>query len=197
MRIRMIAALAALALSTAGCAAGTGMAPVDVTRYHLDPPIPRDGFAVEPLKTGDTISPEYESYAQAVRRELSALGFTQQTDGASEYIAAMSFTRAPLGVIEKRSPFRIGLGGGSFGGDVGVGGGASVGIGGGTRQVIGTELAVQLRRRSDNTTVWEGRAVTRSILGDEDAQPQMVADKLASALFKGFPGESGITITVE
>ncbi|MBR0552296.1 DUF4136 domain-containing protein [Stakelama marina] len=197
MRKTGMIALGAVALLMGGCAT-PGMGPVDVTRYHLDAPLTRASFTVEPLKTGDTISPEYESYAAAVRREMQAIGFTPAPGSeSSEYIAAMSFTRAPMGVIRKRSPFSIGIGGGSVGGNVGVGGGANIGIGGGTRQVIGTELAVQIRRRSDDTTVWEGRAVTQSISGAEDAQPKMVADKLASALFKGFPGESGITTTVK
>ena len=63
--------------------------------------------------------------------------------------------------------------------------------------MIGTELAVQLRRRSDDTVVWEGRAVTQSVVGEKDNATSDLAQRLAAALFKGFPGESGITITVK
>ena len=189
--------IGAAALALSGCAS-YNQAPVDATRYHLDGPIARTTFTVEPLRTNDTISPEYQAFADAVQAQLVALDFVPTKDVASSgYIVGMSLTRAPMGVIEKQSPFRIGLGGGSFGGNVGVGGGASVGIGGGPRQVIGTERAVQLRRRSDDTVVWEGRAVTQSVVGEKDNATSDLAQRLAAALFKGFPGESGITITVK
>ena len=101
------------------------------------------------------------------------------------------------GSYRERPPVSIGLGGGSYGGGyrggVGVGGGVSFGIGGKTRELYVSELSVQLRRRSDNSTVWEGRAITESV-GD---QPVETAARLANALFKGFPGESGVTITVK
>lgn len=50
-------------------------------------------------------------------------------------------------------------------------------------------LDVKLRRRADASIVWEGRAVP--------ADPARAdAGKLARALFKDFPGQSGVTITV-
>ncbi|MBB5717556.1 hypothetical protein FHR23_000463 [Stakelama sediminis] len=203
MRRTGIMAAAGLALLTAGCST-TPHIPVDVTRYHLDPPIARMTYTIQPLSTQPTISQEYQQYADAVATQLNALGFAPASAGnddndigKSGYIAAMSYTRAPVGTVRKRPPLSIGLGGGSFGGDVGVGGGASFGIGGGVRQVIGTQLSVQLRRRSDNTVVWEGRAVTQTVIGGKDSSTAAIAQKLAAALFKGFPGESGITITVK
>jgi hypothetical protein len=67
----------------------------------------------------------------------------------------------------------------------------SFGIGGKTREVMATELTVQLRRRSDNTTVWEGRAVTESVSGKPGSDPRdQAAQRLANALFRDFPGES-------
>ena len=55
----------------------------------------------------------------------------------------------------------------------------------------------QLRRRSDDSVVWEGRAQTESVGQAPETQPGYTARRLASALFRGFPGESGITITVK
>ncbi len=113
------------------------------------------------------------------------------------YIAAVGFKRMSRGTYREQPPVSIGLGGGSYGGGrrgggVGVGGGVSFGIGGNTREIYVSELSVQLRRRSDNSTIWEGKALTESV-GD---QPAETAARLARALFKGFPGESGVTITV-
>lgn len=193
-------ALAGLAALTAGCAT-TRTAPVDVTRYHLGQPVTMGTIVVEPMSSGDRISPEFQTYADAVAAELGRLGFTPAGAAPSNYIAGVAFTRSTRGRVATRPPVTIGLGvGGSSGGyrsgGVGVGVGGSVGLGGGEQDLIVSELWVQLRRRGDNTVVWEGRAQTESLGGAPDAQPIASAQRLAAALFKGFPGESGITISV-
>lgn len=192
--------IAALALGTSACVTTPRAGPTDVTRYHLGSEQIRPGsFAVEPLSTTGTMSLEYQAYGDAVASELTRLGYTRVGEGLqSNYVAQVSFRRAPAGVIRQQSPFSIGLGGGSFGRNVGVGGGVSLPVGGGgLREVTASELAVQLRRRSDSTVVWEGRAVAQSVAGTPDAANEAMSAKLASALFRGFPGDSGITITVK
>lgn len=189
-----IAAVGAVAL-LAGCTGTPRPGPVDVTRFHLGSAIAGGSVAVEPMATNQRVSPEYQTYADAVAAELARLGYAPAAGEASAYIVGVSFQRTSRGTVRKRPPITIGIGGGSFGGNVGVGGGASFGIGGGTAELIATELWVQLRRRGDNTVVWEGRAITEAISGSDGMEP--VAERLARALFKGFPGESGITITVK
>jgi hypothetical protein len=188
------------ALLAGGCTTSTRTAPVEVTRYHLGSLTERTGIAIEPMTGAAQISPEFQLYADAVAAELQRLGFAPGTTG-SGYIAAVSFTRTQLGSFREQPPVSIGLGGGGISGGrrggVGLGGGLSFGIGGKTRQVIGSELAVQLRRRSDNTTVWEGRAVTEAVSGKPGSDPREAADRLARALFRDFPGESGVTTTVK
>jgi len=197
-KLMSLALLGAAAL-VGGCTATMRDAPIDVTRYHLGQPLTeRTTLAIEPMTGAAQISPEYQLYADAVRAELERLGYVQGSDTTqSGYIAAVSFNRVSRGTFRDRPPVSIGLGGGSYGGGrrggVGLGGGVSFGIGGKTREVFGTELWVQLRRRSDNSTVWEGKAVTEAV-GD---QPGVTAGRLANALFRGFPGESGVTITVK
>jgi hypothetical protein len=194
-------ALAGAAMLLAGCATGYGSRPVEVTRYHLGQPLERTTIAIEPMTGANQVSPEYELYADAVAAELARLGYVRSiSDTPSGYIAAVSFNRAPHGSFREPPPVSIGLGGGSISGGrrsaVGLGGGLSFGIGGKTRDVIGSELWVQLRRRSDNTTVWEGRAVTESVSGKPGSDPRESAARLARALFRDFPGESGVTTTV-
>ena len=99
--------------------------------------------------------------------------------------------------VSKRSPITIGIGGGTGGGGLGIGLGTSFGIGKAkAKQIIITQLSVQIKRRADQNVIWEGRAITEAPEGAPAAQPGLAADKLASALFKGFPGTSGTTITV-
>ncbi|UIJ46428.1 DUF4136 domain-containing protein [Sphingomonas cannabina] len=196
------AAILILAAALAGCATTGGGrgGPSEVTRYHLGQPIAAGTVTVEPLSTNQTVSPEYQLYADAVAGELAKLGFQPAPQGStSQYIAAVAFRRTDAGYVESPPPFSIGLGigGASFGRRTGVGGGISTatGIGRGKRRaILATELAVQLRRRSDGTTIWEGRARRQGI--ERAGQPDSTADILAAALFKGFPGESGITISV-
>jgi len=192
-------AIVGAALLAGGCTT-TRNAPVEVTRYHLGTLSERTGVAIEPASGAAQINPEFQLYADAVAAELQRLGFAPGATG-SGYIAAVSFNRTQLGSYREQPPVSIGLGGGGISGGrrsaVGLGGGLSFGIGGKTRQVIGSELAVQLRRRSDNTTVWEGRAVTEGISGKPGSDPRDAAARLAQALFRDFPGESGVTTTVK
>lgn len=197
MRTRLALLMAGLALATTGCAT-TGAAPgTDVTRYHLGTPIGRGTIMVEPATGADAVSLEYRSYLDAVHGQLIGLGFTDPAPGAmAQYVASVSMRRYAKGVVREPSPFRIGLGGGSYGGGVGVGGGVSLPIGRSkTRDIVDSELAVQIRDRSTANAVWEGRAVTETLeRGPGGAPPP--AGQLADALFRGFPGESGITTTV-
>jgi hypothetical protein len=193
--VAMLAALGA-------CAPTYRPQPIDVTRYHLGQPMERTTVAIEPMANTDSFGPEYQVYADAVRAELERLGYVQSVSGTpSGYIAAVAFRRTSKGAFKERPPVTIGLGGGSYSGGrrggVGVGGDVGFGIGGKTRELYTSELWVQLRRRSDNTTVWEGRAQSDSVGGTAPDQPNVAAARMAKALFKDFPGESGITITVK
>jgi hypothetical protein len=199
-----LAVAAAAATLLAGCATTYRTAPVDVTRYHLGQPMERTTIAIEPLTGADIVmGPEFQVYADAVAAELARLGYVQSTSSMpSAYIGVVSFRRGPRGTIREQSPVSIGLGGGGFsggrrGGGVGLGGGLNFGLGGKTRNVVGTELWVQLRRRSDNSTIWEGRAITESVSGTKGSDPRDQAVRLSRALFRDFPGESGVTTTVK
>lgn len=196
LRLALLATLSALA---AGCTTTGARPPIDVTRYHLSEPFERTTVTVMPM-TGsmNDATPEFRAYADAVQAELSRLGYVPATsDRPAGYIASVSFTRASRGVVQERPPVSIGLGGGSFGGGVGLGGGVSFGLGKRkNNEILVSQLWVQLRRRAGENVIWEGRAETTGV-GLRDNQPAATAQRLAAALFKDFPGESGITITVK
>jgi hypothetical protein len=199
MKTRAVLALALSAAALAGCSTTMGgrSAPVDVTRYHLSQPIPAGTLAVQPVNGGAS-GPEAQLYLDAVAAAMGGMGFAAAPDSArADYLATVDFRRTDRGQVRTRPPITIGIGGGSYGGGVGVGAGGSVGIGSKTRTVYGSELAVQLRRRGDNTVIWEGKAITETLGAADGTQPTDTATKLANALFKGFPGQSGITITVK
>lgn len=194
-------ALLAIAL-LAGCATDMGGASgASVTRFHLGQPIARGPIAVEPADPADANSLEFTQIAAPVERELARLGWTVgPRDGRSEQVAVIRLEQAARPVA-RRSGFSVGLGvgGGSWGRHGGVGGsiGGSVPIGGhGTNMVVATQLSVRIQRRSDATVAWEGRAETEARGGTPQAGAGSAADRLATALFRDFPGESGRTIRV-
>jgi hypothetical protein len=198
--MRLGAALLAGAILLAGCAAQTP--PAQVTRFHLGQPIAPGEISIEPRDQAQGASLEFDSYAGSVARELKAQGFTIAPSlTKSELVANVEVTRQTRATGPARSPFSIGIGGGTgggYGGGVGVGGGVSFPIGKATApEATGTQLFVQLKRRSDSSVIWEGRAQLEARNGTPYAAPAAAVDKLAAALFKGFPGESGRTISVK
>lgn len=192
----------ALAASLAACTTpiGSRESPVDVTRFHLGQPVARATIAVEPVDAADRNSLEYQAYRNAVGRQLSRLGWTVVAHaGASEQIALIDVEQGTRAAMAQRSPVSIGVGGSTGGwGRSGVGAGINFGLGGGkSRDLVSTLLEVSIRRRSDSSVFWEGRAETEGRVGTAEADRSLVVEKLSEALFRDFPGESGRTIRVK
>ena len=182
--------LLSTALALGGCAAT--IPPVQVTRFHLGSEIVRAPVAL--VSVGSSL--ERAAYDAAVARELARLGFAAGTTEA-RYTYSTEVTRDVRAAAPKRSPISIGVGGGTGGYGGGVGAGVSFGLGGNkSREIIVTRLSVQLRERGGKGVIWEGRAETEAPSNAPASQPGLAADKLAAALFKDFPGESGRTISV-
>jgi hypothetical protein len=197
-------ALGFVALGLAGCATTGSLPPTEVIRYHLGTPIARGTIAVQPLSGPATPSLEFQNYAAAVQGELARVGYAPAAPGATpDFIATVDFQRANRVGPPRRSPFSIGLGGGGYtggyrGGGVGLGGGISFPIGRSRpNAVVMSQLSVTIKRRADQSPVWEGHAQGISDARAPGASTTGLAHKLAAALFTGFPGESGRTIEVK
>jgi len=104
--------------------------------------------------------------------------------GGTEQVALINVEQGSREAITTLSAARIGRGIAP-----GAAEGSSVGV-------IATLLEVAIRRRSDGSVFWEGRAVGEARTGTADASRMAAVDKLADALFRDFPGESGRTIRV-
>ena len=161
-----------LAALLAGCETtgprGGGDQGVSVTRFHLGQQIARAEISVEPVNPAEAGSPQFAPAAAAVERELTRLGWTVARGNArSEQVAVVRITQG------SREESR-GRGGSS----------------------VVTELGVRIQRRSDATVAWEGRAQLEARAGSALADRAAALDRLAEALFRDFPGESGRTIRV-
>jgi hypothetical protein len=195
------AILLTVALMMTGCATAPVAFPTEVTRYRVDD-VGRGTITLIP-DDGINNGPEFQAYAAAVADALGKQGYTILPDGStnSVYVARVGF-RSDARPVRERSPFSIGLGGGTWsgnrGGGVGLGGGVSFPIGRGRdREDVSSLLSVKINKREGDLGVWEGRAQSRAIGVVGSAEAAKLAPKLASALFTGFPGESGRTIEVK
>lgn len=188
------AALVALALSVSACAGDRAGA--DVTRFHLNQQLAPASVYLEPINPeagGQSL--EFRSYAAAVGQELSQLGYTVVPAlTQAELVGSLSFGQMTREALATGSPVRIGVGGGTFGDNVGVGLGTSFGLGSSkSRDVNVNMLALQLKRRSDNSVIWEGRATSEAREGTRYGDLSAAVPMLADALFENFPGPSGQT----
>jgi hypothetical protein len=180
-----------LAAALAACASDGGKqrpaaGGIEVARFHLGEPVARAQIAVEPFDKADANRPEYPAYAAAIGRQLSRLGWTVvPTTRQSEQIALIDLEQGSREAVAALSAARIGRGVSAT-----VPAGTSAGV-------TATLLEVAIRRRSDGTVFWEGRAVGEARTGSPDAARTVAVERLAEALFRDFPGESGRTIRVK
>ena len=199
--LRLLAPLAAVALTLSACATTPYTGPVEVTRF-VAPAAERAALGQGPIVV---YFPEEVSNANAksaigaaVERELQVLGYQiVAQEGRDIQVAAVRTARNPIAAAEDdRGPVSVGVGGqtGSFGSGVGLGVGIDLG-GGREGPAANTELSVRITR-DDGTTLWEGRAQMATGIKSPYSQVDASARALAGALFKDFPGGNGETVTI-
>ena len=197
--------LTGAALAVSGCA--TAVPPVEVTRFHridTPPAVPAGTYAIVNRADAPGAIPSLvdRNYSAAVAQQLDRLGYRSaltMAAGQPDFIVTVGVDRAERAADVDGSGVSIGVGGGTGGYRSGIG----VGVGldltrllGGRRNAIATRMTVRISRRGEDLALWEGRAETIARSGTPAAQPGLVADKLATALFADFPGRSGETISV-
>lgn len=190
MKILPIAGGALILAATLGACSSTGsrgalsQGGMEVARSHLGQPVARTQIAIEAFDAADRNRPEFASFVAAVGRQLTRLGWTVVPAGGTEQVAMIDVEQGSREAITALSAARIGRG---------IAPGAAEGSSAG---VVATLLEVAIRRRSDGSVFWEGRAVGEARTGSAGASRMTAVDKLAEALFRDFPGESGRTIRV-
>lgn len=188
--------LAALALIAAPALA----APVEVTRFHTPESVTtlgRGAVSVIAAPGTDASSLETRTWLQAVEAELAALKFGTSTPGAADAVAEVRVEREVQRTERQRGPVSVGVGGATGGWNSGVGLGLGFNLGGGPKARVYTRLVVVIRSRATGLSLWEGRAENVENEKAKSAAIDKAAPRLARALFSGFPGTSGATITVK
>jgi hypothetical protein len=158
---------------------------MEVARFHLGEPVARAQIAIEPFDRADSNSPDFPAVSAAVERELTRLGWTVvRTIGQSEQVVLIDITQGSREAIAGATAARIGRNL------------APTAQTGSSAGIVATLLEVGIKRRSDGTVFWEGRAIGEARTGSAQAAPGAAAGRLAAALFRDFPGESGRTIRI-
>jgi hypothetical protein len=190
-----------LGLAIAGLLAGcTTTNPTKVTRFNLGQPIAPSAVAITPRNPNDAGGLAFTTTAGAVSAELRRLGFTVAApdDASTPLVAIVALDQTTRPGPPRGPAFSVGIGGATFGRHTGFGGGVDVPVTRGRESYIDSSLlSVQLKRRADSTVIWEGRASTFSDAGSPADSPAALSQKLATALFRDFPGASGQTIMVK
>lgn len=195
------ALLLAASAALSACVAPVG--PVEVTRFHA-PDIARLGrgtIRVEPAP-GQADNLEFRAYAASVARELARVGYSEPLPGqsGSEQVALLTLERQTFKPQRSRGPVSVGVGGATGGYGSGVGLGLGIDLSGPPKDQVGTRIFVAIRERAAPpaaTALWEGRAQFTVRADSPLAQAPLGSAKVAEALFKGFPGQSGETIQVK
>lgn len=193
MEAKIVAALLPAALLGA-CA--TQLGPVEVTRFTAPgAALGQGAIAVVPAAGMSDTSLEQRTYQGAVARELARFGYAPSGAGAAQ-VAEVRMMRRTWQPQRGGGPVSVGVGagGGSWGSGVGMGIGLDLSPPPAAQ--VESELAVMIKDRATGRMLWEGRAQSVVAVTSPLAAPDANATRLAAALFKGFPGQSGETILV-
>ena len=175
MALTLAAALAACTTSRERGASGQAAGGIDVTRTHLGGQIARAQIAVEPVNAADANQADWQAISDTIERQIARHGYGIAANRpASEQIARVTVTQGSRAALTTGWP-------------------AGLGAASRTGNVAATLLEVRIQRRSDGSVYWQGRAVMETPAGTPRAQ---AVERLAEALFRDFPGESGRTIRV-
>jgi hypothetical protein len=162
-------------LDPAGILPGGAPPRTEAYRAHPDQPIAAAPIAIGPVNLARADDPLVRAAVAAVATELGALGYTPVADvGQAELLGSVDMSTGTASELVANAP---------------------EGLRGTTTlppMAPSTGLVVEIRRRSDGSLLWQGRAATFRPAPNGD--PATLAGPLAHALFLGFPGQSGRTI---
>jgi hypothetical protein len=209
MRINKLAAAMLLGISALGLSAcATGLR-TQVSRYQVMPHPQGQSFVVVPSDPANMGGLEFSGYAEQVAQHMQALGYAR----APSVDQATMIVRVGYGIGDAETEIvswpssRFGYGGYGFGGwgypfyghrgyylgwndPFWWGPGYYGDVRSYTYYV--SELDLNIRRKVDNASLFEGKAKARS----RSDNLGKIVPSLVEAMFTGFPGNSGETIKI-
>jgi hypothetical protein len=212
--MKKILTLAAPAMLLALAACATGFS-TQVSRFQAMPAPQGQSFVVQPARADDRGGLEFAQYADLVRHNLIALGYTEASSARdASFIVTLDYgvDQGRERVIATPDPFGDPWGYGGFGyrpyfsrwGYGGFGryrspffwGWHDPFWGGGydvqSYTLYTSFLDMDIKRTGDGQSLFEGHAQARS---QSNELPRLVPN-LIEAMFTGFPGNSGETVRI-
>jgi hypothetical protein len=165
-------ALAAATL-TGGCAS-TAPQPTSMRNAQADFSAYKT-FGWEPDTSGQPLSLLDQNIRAAITNEMKRKGYEEAAAGTNPDLV-ISYEAARAEKV-KNNPFRIGVGAGSYGGN--VGGGVSVGSSG-VKSVSEGTLVIHATDPARKAEVWQGRASRE--LGKGNIEPAVIQSTVAGVL---------------
>ena len=205
--LALAAPFALLALSA--CATGF---PAQVQRFQAMPAPAGQSFVIQPKQSDDRGSLEFAQYADQVRQNLLALGYSEAPSAqAATFVVELDYgvDDGRERVVARPDPFGGPWGGGwgyrpyysrfGYGGyrrspfywgwhDPFWGGGYDID----SYTVYTSFLDMDIRRTADGQSLFEGVAQARS----RSNELPVLVPNLIEAMFTGFPGNSGETVRI-
>jgi hypothetical protein len=205
MRINKFTAAMLLGISALGLSAcATGLR-TQVSRYQAMPAPQGQSFVVVPQNPSDMGGLEFSRYAELIAQHMQAQGYAR----APSINQATMVVQVGYGVGDAQTeivsypssfgyghgwgyPFYYGHRGYYWGWHDPFWWGPGYGSDIRTYTYYVTELDIDIRRKADNVSLFEGRAKARS----RSDVPAKTVPSLVEAMFTGFPGNSGETVKI-
>jgi hypothetical protein len=187
----------------------------DVVRFHsLSAPQPGQTFTVQPADPAQAGSLEFAQYAGLVRSQLMAQGYSEASAGQAALVVRLDYD---IGQGREKIATRPGSYSMGFGGYPYWPGYYRGGLWGPRHwyysgfydpfwgpgwydppevysyTVYNSSLTMDIRRKSDNQSLFEGKAEAVTRTND----PTKIVPNLVTAMFANFPGQSGQTVRVK
>jgi hypothetical protein len=217
-KFKLVAALAlgVTAAALSGCATGF---PAKVSRYQAMPAPQGQSFVVVPMDPRAIGGLEFSRFAGMVAQAMQAHGYVPAASiNQATMVVRFGYGVDGGTVHYDRDPFGYGYGGFGFGSSFHHRGfyrpyysrwgyrhspffygwdspfGSPFGYGGGLTSytVYKSRIDLEIRRKSDNAALFEGRAQARS----HNDNLAVLVPNLIEAMFTGFPGRSGETVRI-
>jgi hypothetical protein len=201
MRTTLLLPALAACLALSGCATPAYVSPVEVTRFtgQGSDYLGQGTIQIAPAPGLELDSIAYTVWREALRIELEQLGY-RVVEVNGDQVAQLGVEEGVALPRAGRGPVSVGVGGstGGYGSGVGMGIGINLNsLAGPPAERIERTVAVAIRPAAGGQNLWEGRASMTATSNSDFAGAVTAAPRIVSALFSGFPGQSGETIAVE
>lgn len=181
--------------------AGPAEGHVEISRFVVEgeaaAALGKGAVAVTGAPTGSGVeSRELATYEAAVIDQLAQLGY--RTDGRADDAGQVVELHIAHDTVvpqeEKRSPVSGEMAVGVSNRGTAYGMALNVDLTKPRAALIASRLEVRIRDKASGNVLWEGRADINTREGDDKWSQGVIANRLAAALFDGFPGHSGEVI---